>query len=125
MPDGQQPSKKANLWEMVASGVGYHLDNFGRWLIASSPKIGGAYAALLAPGEPTPHTQPSWRFAQEYYEQRRWLACRRGALWEAAARLAISVPLTLRWYHGTLVDVMLGNDNSLCLYVCGSFEPNF
>ena len=23
-----------------------------------------------------------------------------------------------------MVDVMLGNDNSLCLYVCGSFEPN-
>jgi len=109
---------------MVASGVGYHLDNFGRWLIGSSPRIGGAYAALLAPAEPRPRTQPSWRFAQEYYEQRRWLACRRGALWEAAARQATTVPVTLRWYYGTIVDVMLGNDNSLCLYVCGSFEPN-
>lgn len=124
MPDGHRPSKKANLWEMVASGVGYHLDNFGRWLIGSSPRIGGVYAALLAPAEPQPRTQPSWRFAQEYYEQRRWLACRRGALWEAAARQAIAVPVTLRWYDGTIVDVMLGNDNSLCLYVCGSFEPN-
>jgi len=37
---------------MVASGVGYHLDNFGRWLMASSPRMGGAYAALLAPGLP-------------------------------------------------------------------------
>jgi FkbM family methyltransferase len=124
VPDGQRPSKKASLWEMVASGVGYHLDNFGRWLIASSPKIGGTYAALLAPAAPQPHTQPSWRFAQEYYEQRRWLACRRGALWEAATRQSVAVPLTIRWYHGTMVDVMLGNDNSLCLYVCGSFEPN-
>ena len=124
MPHGQRPSKKANLWEMVASGVGYHLDNFGRWLIGFVFKIGGAYAALLAPAEPQPHTQPSWRFAHEYYEQRRWLACRRGALWEAAVRQAITVPVTLRWYHGTMVDVMLGNDNSLCLYVCGSFEPN-
>jgi FkbM family methyltransferase len=32
--------------------------------------------------------------------------------------------MTLRWYNGTLVEVILGNDNSLCLYVCGSFEPN-
>ena len=108
---------------MVASGVGYHLDNFGRWLMASSPRMGGAYAALLAPGEPQPRTQPRWHFAQEYYEQRRWMACRRGALWEAA-RGRFQVPLTLRWYRGTTVDVTLGNDNSLCLYVCGSFEPN-
>jgi FkbM family methyltransferase len=111
------------LWGVVASGLGYHLDNFGRWLIASAPKVGGAYAALLAPAEPKPCTRPSWRFAQEYYEQRRWLTCRRGALWEAA-RVGMSVPLTVKWYHGTTVDVLLGNDNSLCLYVCGSFEPN-
>ena len=30
----------------------------------------------------------------------------------------------MRWHGGTTVDVTLGNDNSLCLYVCGSFEPN-
>ena len=123
MPDGQRPSKTANLWDVVASGLGYHLDNFGRWLLASAPRMGGAYAALLAPAEPRPDPKPSWRFACEYYEQRRWLACRRGALWEAA-RGRLSVPLTLNWYHGTTVDVLLGNDNSLCLYVCGSFEPN-
>jgi FkbM family methyltransferase len=111
------------LWGVVASGLGYHLDNFGRWLLASSPRMGGAYASLLAPAAPQPRTQPSWRFACEYYEQRQWLACRRGALWEAA-RGRLSVPLTLKWYHGTTVDVVLGNDNSLCLYVCGSFEPN-
>jgi FkbM family methyltransferase len=123
VPDGQRPSKTSNLWGIVASGVGYHLDNFGRWLMASSPRMGGAYAALLAPAEPQLRTQPSWHFAQEYYEQRRWLACRRGALWEAA-RGRFQVPLTIRWYRGTTVDVTLGNDNSLCLYVCGSFEPN-
>ena len=52
------------------------------------------------------------------------MACRRGALWEAAKKSETSVPLLLSWYDGTLVDVTLGNDNSLCLYVCGSFEPN-
>jgi FkbM family methyltransferase len=121
--DGLRPSKTANLWDVVASGLGYHLDNFGRWLLDCSPRMGGAYAALLAPAAPQPHTQPSWRFACEYYEQRRWLACRRGALWEAA-RGRLAVPLTIKWYHGTTVEVLLGNDNSLCLYVCGSFEPN-
>lgn len=123
MPDGLRPIKTVDLWDVVASGLGYHMDNFGRWLIARSPRMGGAYAALLAPAAPQPRTQPSWRFACEYYEQRRWLACRRGALWEAA-RGRLSVPLTLKWYHGMTVDVLLGNDNSLCLYVCGSFEPN-
>lgn len=34
------------------------------------------------------------------------------------------MPMLLAWYDGTTVDVTLGNDNSLCLYVCGSFEPN-
>ena len=86
MPHGQRPSKTAGLWDVVASGVGYHLDNFGRWLLASAPRLGGAYASLIAPGEPQPCTQPNWRFAYEYYEQRRWMACRRGALWEAAGR---------------------------------------
>jgi FkbM family methyltransferase len=123
VPDGLRPIKTVDLWDVVASGLGYHMDNFGRWLIARSPRMGGAYAALLAPAAPQPRTQPSWRFACEYYEQRRWLACRRGALWEAA-RGRLSVPLTLKWYHGMTVDVLLGNDNSLCLYVCGSFEPN-
>lgn len=109
---------------MIASGVGYHLDNVGRWLIARAPAIGAAYAAVLAPGEPRIRRRPGWRFAEEYYDQRQWLACRRGALWEAASKSSVSVPLILPWHAGTVVDVTLGNDNSLCLYVCGSFEPN-
>jgi FkbM family methyltransferase len=109
---------------MIASGVGYHLDNIGRWLIARAPTLGAAYAAVLAPGEPRLCRRPGWRFAEEYYDQRRWLACRRGALWEAASKGSVPVPLILPWHAGTVVDVTLGNDNSLCLYVCGSFEPN-
>ena len=79
---------------------------------------------MLAPGTPRAIVRPGWRFAEEYYDQRRWLACRRGALWEAAAQYKLRIPITLPWYNGTVVDVTLGNDNSLCLYVCGSFEPN-
>lgn len=104
--------------------MGYHLDNLGRWLIVHAPAIGSGYAASLAPGAPRLKPRPGWVFAEEYYEQRRWLACRRGALWEAAREKDLAVPITVRWHSGTTVDLTLGNDNSLCLYVCGSFEPN-
>src|SRR5262245_22052851 len=113
-----------SAWDRICSGVGYHLDNLGRWLIVNAPAIGSAYAALLAPGTPRLRPRPGWVFAQEYYDQRRWLACRRGALWESSRQKNLAVPLTVRWHGGTTVDLTLGNDNSLCLYVCGSFEPN-
>jgi FkbM family methyltransferase len=124
MTSARRPITRLPAWELVSSGVGYHLDNLGRWLLTRLPALGTAYAALLAPGTPQPASRPGWRFAEEYYDQRRWLACRRGALWEAAAQHKLRVPLTLPWYNGTVVEVTLGNDNSLCLYVCGSFEPN-
>jgi len=109
---------------LIASGVGYHLDNFGRWLIAKAPRAASLYAALLAPAVPSLRPRPGWRFAEEYYDRRLWLACRRGALWEAAKKQGATMPLRLPWYDNTMVDVTLGNDNSLCLYVCGTFEPN-
>ena len=124
MTSARRPIARFPAWELVSSGVGYHLDNLGRWLLTHLPAMGAAYAAMLAPGTPRAISRPGWRFAEEYYDQRRWLACRRGALWEAAAEYKLRVPLTLPWYNGTVVDVTLGNDNSLCLYVCGSFEPN-
>ena len=124
MTTARRPVSSTSAWERVCSGVGYHLDNMGRWLIVRAPSIGAAYAAFLAPAAPRLEPRPDWRFAEEYYDQRRWLACRRGALWEAAREKDLAVPLTVRWHGGTTVDVTLGNDNSLCLYVCGSFEPN-
>jgi len=124
MTTARRPVSSTSAWERVCSGVGYHLDNMGRWLIVRAPTIGAAYAAILAPGTPRLEPRPGWRFAEEYYDHRRWLACRRGALWEAAREKDLAVPLTVRWHGGTTVDVTLGNDNSLCLYVCGSFEPN-
>ena len=47
-----------------------------------------------------------------------------GGIVGGGAQYKLRVPLSLPWYNGTVVDVTLGNDNSLCLYVCGSFEPN-
>jgi FkbM family methyltransferase len=120
----RQTIARGSAWDAISSGVGYHLDNLGRWLLVNVPTLGNAYAALLSPGRPLLAKRPGWRFAEEYYDQRRWLACRRGALWEAAAQFKLTVPLTLPWLDGTTVELTLGNDNSLCLYVCGSFEPN-
>ncbi len=121
---GSQSPIGRGLWDSVASGLGYHLDNFGRWLFDNAPRFRGTYASLLAPNWPVPSPKPGWQFAEEYYDKRQWMACRRGALWEAAAGTDALVPLVLPWYGGTTVEVTLGNDNSLCLYVCGAFEPN-
>lgn len=124
MIESRRLSSRSRAWDAITSGVGYHLDNLGRWLIGHAPQFGSAYAALLAPGVPKLCCRPGWRFGEEYYDRRLWLACRRGALWEEAAKNNLVLPLTLPWHDGTMVDVTLGNDNSLCLYVCGSFEPN-
>ena len=114
----------ASVWDRVCSGVGYHLDNLGRWLVGNAPALAASYAWFWAPRAPRLRPRPGWKFAEEYYPQQRWLARRRGALWEAARETGVRVSLSVRWHSGTTVDVTLGNDNSLCLYVCGSFEPN-
>ncbi len=124
MVEARRSFAKSGAWGLIASGVGYHLDNLGRWLISHAPRTASVYAALLAPAVPSLRPRPGWRFAEEYYDRRLWLACRRGALWEAAKKRDPAMPLLLSWYDGTTVAVNLGNDNSLCLYVCGSFEPN-
>lgn len=124
MNPSQPPISVAYIWERICSGVGYHLDNFARWLLLRAPKLGAMYAAIWAPGAPQLALRPGWAFAEEFYEQRQWTACRRGALWEAARDKDLIVPLIVKWHADTTVEVTLGNDNSLCLYVCGSFEPN-
>ena len=125
MTAARRPISASSVWAWVCSGVGYHLDNFGRWLIVHAPRLGAVYAAWWTPRiAPVLCPRPGWGFAEEYYDQRQWLACRRGALWEAARDNDVVVPLTVPWLADTKVDVTLGNDNSLCLYVCGSFEPN-
>lgn len=52
------------------------------------------------------------------------MATRRAVLWRFALRNKLVFPLVLPWHAGTKVEVTLGNDLSLCLYVAGSFEPN-
>ena len=124
MTAARRPISVASAWAWIRSGAGYHLDNFGRWLIVHAPKLGAVYAAWWTSGAQKLGPWPGWGFADEYYVERQWSACRRGALWEAARDNNLVVPLAVPWLGGTSVEVTLGNDNSLCLYVCGSFEPN-
>src|SRR5260221_11648511 len=90
-----------SAWDRICSGVGYHLDNLGRWLIVNAPAIGSTYAASLAPGVPRLRPRPGWVFAEEYYEQRRWPACRRAAPWESARVKERAVPTTGRGHSWT------------------------
>ncbi len=124
MTAARRPISVASAWAWIRSGAGYHLDNFGRRLIVHAPRLAEVYAAWWTPGVQKLGPWPGWGFADEYYVERQWSACRRGALWEAARDNNLVMSLTVPWLGGTLVDVTLGNDNSLCLYVCGSFEPN-
>ena len=52
------------------------------------------------------------------------MAIRRGVLWRYALKNNLHVPLVLPWHEGTKVEVTLGDDESFCVYVAGSFEPN-
>lgn len=111
-------------WADRAWKAGDRLDRMGRRLLVQAPVLARVYAGLLAGRRRPPRCFPGWTFAYEYFIARTWLAQRRGALWEFALERNLVVPLVVRWYGGTRVEVTLGNDNSLCLYVAGSFEPN-
>jgi FkbM family methyltransferase len=117
------------LYKWVADRAwktGDRLDRMGRWLLVNRPATARVYASLLSTlrRRPTPRYFPGWTFAYEYYIEHDRLAMRRGTLWEFALERNLEVPLVVRWLGGTRVEVTLGNDNSLCLYVAGSFEPN-
>jgi FkbM family methyltransferase len=66
---------------------------------------------------------PGWKFAIEE-EHSTWDVAFRLALWRAFRDRGIQRPVRVRWYDGLIVDLILGNDQSRCLYVSGSFEPN-
>jgi FkbM family methyltransferase len=104
--------------------VGDLLDKMGRWLLVNAPALARLYVRCLRGRRQQPKPVPGWAFAGEYYPQRRWMALRRGALWECALAKELHVPLVVPWMAGTEVELTLGNDNSLCVYVAGSFEPN-
>lgn len=115
-------SNPAGAWLRWVAG--HHLDNFARWLVPRAPGLSALYASWWTPRTPRLKAVPGWTFAQELYPQQLWSACRRDAFWKTALKHGLAIPVSVRFYGGIKVDVTLGNDNSLCLYVCGSFEPN-
>ena len=105
------------------STIGHLLDRMGCWLLLHAPLLGRLYARTLS-RRPHAAPVPGWSFAGEFYIERRWLAVRRGTLWEWATRKGLKVPLVVPWLERTRIETTLGTDTSLCVYVAGSFEPN-
>ncbi len=67
---------------------------------------------------------PGWRFAEEEYKPTIKVN-RRLAIWrEFVRRDYLALPVKIKWYEGLNIYLRLGNDQSRCLYVSGSFEPN-
>jgi len=118
------PAVVRRWWARRRWGVGDRLDRMGRYLLVRAPAAGRLYARLLTGRRRAPALSPGWTFGREYFIERRWMAERRGALWEFAASRGLAIPLRVPWHEGTHVEVSLGNDMSLSLYVAGSFEPN-
>lgn len=104
--------------------IGLWLDKFGCTLLSGAPPLARLYAKILARRGTKLAHYPGWTFGAEYYVERTWGALRRAKLWDYALEHQLEVPLTVRWYDGLRVDITLGNDHSLCLYVSGTFEPN-
>jgi len=82
-----------------------------------------AQAAWLAPPPPPVAPYPGWRFCLEEGHPTPALT-KRLALWQRFKAHALRLPVPMRWYDGIQLGVMLGNDVSRCVYVCGSYEPN-
>jgi FkbM family methyltransferase len=66
---------------------------------------------------------PGWRFAIEEESATPLISLRR-RLWDHFRDHAVERPVRVRWFDGLRVDLVLGNDQSRCLFVGGSFEPN-
>jgi FkbM family methyltransferase len=87
-----------------------------RWLLVSLAEFS---ADLRKEG-----IYPGWRFAIEEYKPTS-AVLRRLAIWQEFAKRDLpDTPVRVIWYEGLVVNLRLGNDQSRCLYVSGSFDPN-
>jgi FkbM family methyltransferase len=123
-PNENSAKEPMTLWASVRWRIGHIMDGIAWRLLVHAPSIARLYAGLIAPTGPPVVPYPGWVFATEYYPELRWMAWRRAVLWHCARDRKIVFRLQVPWYDGTKVDVTLGNDQSMCLYVSGSFEPN-
>jgi len=123
MADAVPTTRFGRWWVKRRRKLAVQLDSLGPRLLDQRPLLARLYARLLAP-RPSLQVFPGWTFGCEYFVEHRWMATRRGVLWRHALRKKLHVPLVLPWHAGTRVEVTLGNDESFCVYVAGSFEPN-
>jgi FkbM family methyltransferase len=118
------PTTKFGRWRVKRRReLAIKLDTLGPQLLVERPWLGRLYARLLAP-RASLRVFPGWSFGREFFVEHRWMATRRGVLWRYALRNELDVRLVLSWHARTRVEVRLGNDESFCVYVAGSFEPN-
>ena len=66
---------------------------------------------------------PGWSFTVEEHAPTPQLSLRR-EIWRRFGREGCERPVRVPWHEGLQLDLVLGNDQSRCLYVCGSYEPN-
>jgi FkbM family methyltransferase len=123
MADAVPTTRFGRWWVKRRRKLAIQLDSLGPRLLNQRPMVARLYARLLAP-RPSLQVFPGWTFGREYFVEHRWMATRRGVLWRHALRNKLQVPLVLPWHAGTKVEVSLGTDESFCVYVAGSFEPN-
>src|SRR5256885_3617441 len=83
------------------------LTRLGAWIAETRPL--GRYAG--------------WRFAIEESNATVPVRIRR-LLWDYFKEKGFQHPVRVKWFHSLKLDLVLGNDQSRCLYVGGSFEPN-
>jgi FkbM family methyltransferase len=124
MEEAVASTRLGRWWIKRRRRLAIWLDEIGRRWLVERPTLGRLFARCLAGGRPSLQVFPGWTFAREYFVEHRWMATRRNVLWRLALSNKLVVPLVLPWHAGSKVEVTLGNDLSLCLYVCGSFEPN-
>jgi FkbM family methyltransferase len=118
------PTTKFGIWRLKKRRkLAIQLDALGPRLLVERPWLGRLYARLLAPRQSL-RVFPGWTFGREFFVEPRWMATRRGVLWRHALRDKLDIRLVLPWHARTRVEVALGNDESFCVYVAGSFEPN-
>jgi FkbM family methyltransferase len=123
MADAVPTTRFGRWWVKRRRKLAIQLDTLGPRLLTERPVLGRLYARCLAP-RPSLSVFPGWSFGYEYFIEHRWMATRRGVLWRFALRNKLDVALVLPWHEGGRVEVRLGNDESFCVYVAGSFEPN-
>ena len=66
---------------------------------------------------------PGWSFTVEEHSPTPQLSLRR-EIWRRFGRERVEAPVRVAWFEELRLDLVLGNDQSRCLYVCGSYEPN-